>query len=137
AASRRFPYVAWKDPFHQVGQSPHASVEALYEHLVFGGGLASCDNERLLVLSPRAAGYDIAERVSRFVLLYNPTDAPEKTLLTVHYLPAKREYEVLVGNTRVAKGVGGDRVADIPVEVPSRRAVAVAVEPTRAPTALY
>ncbi|KPL10802.1 hypothetical protein AMJ85_05230 [candidate division BRC1 bacterium SM23_51] len=127
----RFPYIAYEYPVRQTRQSPRASVEALQNYLAFGGGLASCDNERLLVLSPRAAGYDLAERIGRVVHVYNPTNVPQETRLSVHHLPASRQYEVILGNKRVAKDVAGDALKDIAVRVAPRRVGVVEVAPSR------
>jgi len=133
-ACRRFPFVAFENPIRQTHQSPRASVEALMNYLTFGGGLASCDNERLLVLAPRAGGYDMAERVGRLVHVYNPTEIEQTAQLAVHGLPAGRTFEVIVGNQRVATGLSGDRVAGLAIQVPPRRVVVIEIAPTRQPT---
>jgi hypothetical protein len=130
----RFPYIAYENPIRQTRLSPRASVEALQNHLTFGGGLASCDNERLLVLAPRAAGYDLAERIGRLVHVYNPSETSEVARLAVHHLSPRRQFEVTVGDERIAAGLAGDALTDIAVQVPPRRAVVVEVTPSRQPT---
>jgi len=133
-AYQRFPYVAYEDPLRQIRQSPRASVEALQNYLTFGGGLASCDNDRILVLVPRAAGYDLAERVGRMVHVYNANEVAEETRLAIHHLSARRPFDVLVGGKRVAAGLSGDALKDIAVQIPPRRAVVVEAIPSRQPT---
>jgi len=134
-AYRRFPYVAYENPLRQTHQSPRTSVEVLLNYLTFGGGLASCDNERLLVLAPRAGGFDLAERVGRLVHVYNPGDIEEETHLAIHSLSARRQFEVFVGKKRIASGLTGDELKDFTIQIPPRRVVVVEATPSRQPTA--
>jgi len=133
----RFPYIAYENPVRQTRQSPRASVEVLQNYLSFGGGLASCDNERLLVLVPRAAGYDLAERSSRLVHLYNPTDAPEAARLTIHHLSPERWFDVFLGDKPIVSEAPGNALTDIPLEVPPRRAIVLHAALMRSPTTRF
>jgi hypothetical protein len=136
-AYRRFPYVAYENPIGQTRQSPRVSVEALQNYLTFGGALASCDNERLLVLAPRAAGFDLAERSGRLVHVYNPGEATEDTRLAIHHLSARRQFDVVVGNKRAATGLSGDALSDIAVQIPPHRTVVVEVAPSQQTTSSH
>lgn len=133
-AFQRFPYIAYENPVRQIRQSPRASVEALLNYLAFGGGLASCDNDRLLVLVPRAAGCDLAERVGRLVYTYNPTQGPERTRLSIHHLPPHRQFEVIKDGKRVATGVKGSALEAIELDVPPRQVVRLEIVPARQPS---
>jgi hypothetical protein len=136
-AYRRFPFIAYENPVRQTRQSPRASVEALQNYLTFGGGLASCDNDKLLVLLPRAAGFDLSERVKRVIHVYNPTDRPETTRLAAHNLAKRRQFDVLVGKDTIAHELPGEAVRDIVIHVPPRRAVIVEVAPSRPPSTCF
>jgi len=133
-ACQRFPFIAYEDPIRQTRLSPRASVEALLNYLTFGGGLASCDNERLLVLAPRAGGCDVAERVGRLVHIHNPGETEEEARLAIHHLSARRQFEIILGNKRIAAGVAGDALKDIAVQLAPRRTVVVEIVPTHQPS---
>jgi hypothetical protein len=133
---RQFPYIAYENPVAQIGQSSRATVETLMGYLTFGGGLAACTNERLLVLVPRAAGYDLSERISRMVHVYNPGSLEERTAVSVRHLP-ERLYEIIVNGKHVAREVGMEDLEEIPVVVPPRRTVIIEVVPSRQPSTYF
>jgi len=136
-AYRRFPYLAYENPVRQIRLSPRAGLEALQNYLTFGGALASCDNDLLLVLLPRAAGFDLAERIGRLVHIYNPTETQQEGHLAIHHLPARRQFEVIVQDKRIAAGLAGDALNDIKIEVPPREVLVVEVVPSRHPSTYF
>ncbi len=69
----RYPYVAYEDPVNQTLQASYQTIDVFPNYLAFGGGLASADDDRLLVLCPRVMRGDLAERTERLVHVWNPT----------------------------------------------------------------
>jgi hypothetical protein len=131
---RRFPYIACENALGQLRQSPRAALEAVLNTLLFGGALASCEDERFLVLVPRVGGCDLAERVSRMVHVYNPWDKPGTAVLAIHQLPRDGRYHVIAGNRRIATAASTDALNRIEIAVPARRAVVVEVVLSRETT---
>jgi hypothetical protein len=66
------PYLAYENPHDQTLAASYQGSDCLLGELVFGGGLARAEDDRLGVIVPRAATLDPAERTERIVHAWNP-----------------------------------------------------------------
>lgn len=81
----RYPYVAYEDPVNQTLQASYQTIDVFPNYLAFGGGLASADDDRLLVLCPRVARADAGELRERHVRVWNPTGEAIAATITAHW----------------------------------------------------
>ena len=87
------PYLAYENPLDQTLLASYQGTDCLLGELVYGGGLAHTADDRLAVLSPRAATMDLAEILTREIHLWNPTATEIHTTLTVPWPDGERHHE--------------------------------------------
>ena len=77
------PFLAYENPADQTLLASYQGSDCLEGELLFGGGLATADDGRLIVLVPHAAQMDPAVTNHRTIKVWNPTAKPIDTTIRV------------------------------------------------------
>jgi len=79
------PYLAYENPQDQTLLASYQGTDCLVNELIYGGGLAAADDDRLGVIVPQAAVMDAGAANRRSVHVWNPTPKAISTNVSVRW----------------------------------------------------
>ena len=94
------PYLAYENPHDQTLAATYQGADCLTGELVFGGGLAASDDDRLCVIVPRAATFDLAEATERKVRVWNPLQEPVAATIRAKWPDGRTSEETVTAPPR-------------------------------------